>query len=259
MKKIKDQITTDCEPTFEKIKSSEIHFLIKIFDKEEYADAFIHKGEMFCKTLDEFKHLEDVKRGDKHEATVGCYQPDKMEVAINGEVIPRDSLAGPIVIQRNYYDKSNLYCMYAIEIEKYKISYNTEKERKIIFKRINEIFEKKLNLNEEALSLGKFAVVIYQVNDFIDKVSKAIKKEGFDCQYGLIDYYDSNTFHGQFKEDECIFKKRNSYANQNEFRFVFMNSNTSSGTKIIKIGSLKKIAIKTLVKEIGDKVQVKYR
>lgn len=48
---------------------SRIYLLIKIFDKEEHADAFIQNGDMFCKTLGDFKKIEDSDvRGDAYEA-----------------------------------------------------------------------------------------------------------------------------------------------------------------------------------------------
>lgn len=30
--------------------TTRIYLLIKVFDKEEYADAFIQKGDLFCRT-----------------------------------------------------------------------------------------------------------------------------------------------------------------------------------------------------------------
>lgn len=38
---------------------SRIYLLVKIFEREEHADAFLEKGEMFCRTLGDFKKIED--------------------------------------------------------------------------------------------------------------------------------------------------------------------------------------------------------
>lgn len=64
--------------------SSIIYALIKVFDKEEYADAFIKNGELFSRTLGDFKGIEDDEiRGDEYEAVTGNYQPEEVSVTIS--------------------------------------------------------------------------------------------------------------------------------------------------------------------------------
>lgn len=57
---------------------SRIYMLVKVFDKEEYADAFLQHGEMLCRTLGEFKRIE----GDEvtiriHSATRSHSRPPR--------------------------------------------------------------------------------------------------------------------------------------------------------------------------------------
>lgn len=64
--------------------SSKIYLLIKIFENEEHADAFVKKGEMFCKTLGEFKKIEgDGARGDTYEGVTDWHQPDQISLVIS--------------------------------------------------------------------------------------------------------------------------------------------------------------------------------
>jgi hypothetical protein len=81
-----------------------IILLVKVFDKEEYADAFVLTGEMFCKTIGQFKKIEgDGARGDPFEAPSDWHQPDRISLTFSfntpeGEEksFPIEGLAGPV-------------------------------------------------------------------------------------------------------------------------------------------------------------------
>ena len=244
--------------------SSRIYMLIKVFDKEEYADAFIQKGEMFCRTLGGFKKIEDDDvRGDAYEGVTDWLQPDQITLTISYKdndgvehSFPAEGLAGPVVMQNNGYDRLNLYCMYAVKVPEFEESYETEDEKVRVVEKINTMLKERSTLSEEVLSLGEFSVVVYQVEDFIYRVKQAAKSQSLACWNGSIKYYDTDTFHGSFKELEAAFRKRNIYAHQNEYRFAF-GSHEPEGVKTIRVGSLDGIAFKVPTKEINDKVQIK--
>jgi hypothetical protein len=243
---------------------SRIYMLIKVFDKEEYADAFIQKGELFCRTLGDFKNSdEEDRRGDRFEAVTDWHQPDQIKLTITykdndgvEKSFPIEKLAGPLTIQSNGYDGLNLYCMYAVKAQEFEESYETEEERIAIIHKINSMLKERSTLSNEVLLLGEFAVVVYQVEEFIGRVKKAAKDKKFACWNGLIHYYDPDTFHGSFKEHESIFRKRNIYEHQNEYRFAF-GSHEAEGTKVIHVGSLDGIAIKIPTREINEKIELK--
>lgn len=117
--------------------SSRIYMLIKVFDKEEYVDAFIQKGEMFCRTLGDFKKIiDDYVRGDAYEAVTDWHQPDQITLTFSYKdndgvehSFPAEGLGGPVVMQNNGYDFLNLYCMYAVKVPEFEESYETEDER----------------------------------------------------------------------------------------------------------------------------------
>jgi hypothetical protein len=242
-----------------------IYMLIKIFDKEEYADAFIQKGELFCKTLGEFKKIDvEDGRGDRFEAVTDWHQPDQIKLTITykdndgiEKSFPIEKLAGPLTIQNNGYDRLNLYCMYAVKAPEFEESYETEEERVAIVEKINSMLKERSTLSDEVLSLGEFAVVVYQVEEFISRVKSAAQEKNFACWNGLIGYYDPDKFHGSFKEHESIFRKRIIYEHQNEYRFAF-GSHEAEGTKVMHIGSLDGIAIKVPTREINEKIQLKF-
>ena len=244
--------------------TKKIVLLVKVFDKEEYADAFIQTGEMFCKTIGQFKRIEDdVARGDQFEAPSDWYQPDRISLTFSfktpdGEEksSPTVGLAGPLVMQRTGHDRLNAFCMYAVTVPDFEESYETEEERLRVVEKINSMLKVHATLGEEMFSLGEHAVLIIKAADFIDKVSKAAKSEGYSSWRGLVDYFDPETFHGSFGEVESVFKKRNIYSYQKEFRFVF-NSSKSEGAKTLLAGTLDGIALKLKTGEINSKLELK--
>lgn len=241
-----------------------IYLLIKFFDKEEYADAFIEKGELYCRTLGDFKKIdEEDGRGDKFEAVTDWHQPDQIKLTITytdndgvEKTIPIEKLAGPLTIQYNGYDRLNLYCMYAVEVPEFEESYEAEEERLAIVEKINRMLKEKSTLSDEVLSLGEFAVVVFQVEDFIGRVKKAAQEKHFACWNGLIRYYDPNTFHGSFQELESVFRKRNIYEHQHEYRFAF-GSHEAEGVKVLHLGALDGIAVKAPTRDINGLIQLK--
>ena len=241
-----------------------IALLVKVFDKEEYADAFIQTGEMFCKTIGQFKRIEgDVARGDQFEAPSDWHQPDRISLTISfktpdGEEksFPIEGLAGPLVMQSTAHDRLNAFCMYAVTVPDFEESYETEEERLRVVEKINSMLKIHATLGEEMLSLGEHAVLIIKVADFIDKVSKAAKSEGYSSWRGLVDYFDPETFHGSFGVVESVFKKRNIYSYQKEFRFFF-DSSKPEGEKTLHVGPLDGIAFKLKTSEINSKFDMK--
>ena len=238
-----------------------IHVLIKVFDKEEYADAFIKKGEMFCRTLGEFKKIEnDDQRGDIHEGVTAWLQPDKTKITISHKYsggaehsFPVQGLACPVTMQPHEYDQWNLYCMYAVKFPELNVSHETEEERlRFIEEKTREV-EESLSLSKEMLALGEFAVLIYRIDCFIDKVKQAAKVRNLDWYRGRVEYYDPDTFHGIFDRDEAIFRKKNIYEHQKEYRLAF-DSHGLHDVKFIHVGSLDGIAVKIPTKEINGRL-----
>lgn len=219
---------------------------------------------MYCRTLGDFKRIEDDEaRGDIYEAVTDWHQPEKISITISykdGEgtehSFPLKDLAGPVVMQNSGYDRFNLYCMYAVKVPEFEESYETEEERVCIVEKINTMLKEKTTLSDEAISLGEFAVVVYKVEDFISKVKEASEEQNLICWNGAIKYYDPHTFHGSFKGLEAVFRKRNIYEHQNEYRFAF-GSHGPEGNKTISVGSLEGIAFKVPTKSINEMVQIK--
>lgn len=242
--------------------TKEVMILIKVFDSERHADAFFSKGEMYCRKVGYFKRIEgDAARGDKFEGVAGWYQPDLISAEIkirtpNGEVESHQlDLAAPLIMQHAAVDRFNAYCMYSITRPNFNETYRTEDERLRAVDKINSILNEHAKLGEKMLSLGEYAVVVFNVEKFIEKVAATAIREGFKCYRSLVDYFEPDTFHGSFGEIESIFKKRDMYSYQKEFRFAF-DSVELEGEKTLYVGSLDGIAFRIPTREIDKRMKL---
>jgi hypothetical protein len=244
---------------------SKIYLLLKIFDREENADAFLNRGEMYCRTLGDFKKIEgDDARGDVHEGAGMWHQPDKISSfvltykdseGIEKTIELKDGLAGPLIAGMSWLENLNLYCMYAVQIANFEENYDTEAERSRAIARINQSIKKQTTISDEVYSFGEYAVVIYNVPEFVSKVNQTARRIGVKCESRRVQYFDPDTFHGSFEEIEAAFHKRNTYSHQNEYRFAFMQDKPRGALKIC-VGDLTGVAVKIPARDINSTFKI---
>lgn len=246
-----------------KIMKSRTYAFIKIFDKEEYADAFLQHGVMRCGTLGEFKGIGDEDRGDKYEGVMHWNQPDQITLKITykdedgvEKTLPITELAGPVIMQDGSFDRLNLYCIYALKIPEFVETYETEEERVASIKKTNAMLAQCCVFSDEVLRLGRFAVVVYQVVDFINAVTRAAAHEKLAYAHGHVGYFDPDTFNGSFEGVVGAFRKRKTYEHQSEYRFCFQ-SQDEAGVRFLRLGSLAGMAFKTSTGKLNEMFQIK--
>lgn len=226
-----------------------IYCLIKIYPREEYAKALVNSGEMYCRTLKEFKEMDDGNdRGDRFEGASNWFQAKDVRMSFtvknkNDEVlntidIEEPDLAGPTVLQPAGFDGFNLFCMYAIFIEDFEETYSTEDEKKLLKEKINRSIAEQIKMDPLCQELGDHAVVIYKVGKFIEKVVSHAKNNGMKLCHRPVEYFDPERFSGSFNGVEAIFRKREAYKHQNEFRFAFETNSKTQETIKIRVGPL---------------------
>lgn len=251
------------------IMANKIYMLIKVFEKEEYADKFLNNGEMYCQLLSSFKKIEDgYIRGDKHEGVIGWHQPENVKITFgivdeldkkSEFTINPEEVIGPITINDSLVDSQNIYCMYSFVIDD-EISFSYDEnnlEEKIAAKnKLTDYFNEKIIKIADAASFGDYAVVIYDVKKFIDKVDSYAKKNTRRYNRGLVQYFDPLKFNGFFSAKDAPFRKSNIYSSQSEYRFSFYFESEPTA-KNIKIGSLKKIAQKIRITHVPKMVSFK--
>lgn len=229
--------------------SSTIFFFVKVFDKKEYAEDFI-KGKLYSNRLSFFRKYEEensANRGDKHEGVVGWYQPDQIRLEINGRIIT--DLSGPVMTQMNWHDNLNVFCIYA----------GHSGEFDDISEETIEDFKKQISIPEECENLGEYAVIVTNVTKFIERVKAAVSYNNYGLNAGLVEYYDPISFNGSFSDIESIFRKRDEYKHQKEYRFSFDTGVAGNDPLILNIGDISDITMQCKVSDINAQLEVKLR
>ena len=213
---------------------SVIFFLVKFFDSEAYAQDFV-EGKIYANTLATFKALEGIDgsgRADRHEGTIAWLQPGQGRAEINGMDITND-LAGPMQLQRSWLDHLNVFCLHAAHNGNLDIA-------KVSNENIEEL-RRQLTIPDECFALGRLAVVVTDVPEFIGRIEAAAKDKGYRMARGLVRYYAPELFHGNFRDVESVFHKQDRHSYQREFRFVFDRRLVSAAPMTLEIGDISDI------------------
>lgn len=227
--------------------SRTIFFFVKVFDSQKYVEDFI-KGNLFANRLSYFKKFEEdegANRGDKHEGVVSWHQPDQIRLEINGRVIT--DLAGPVMTQMNWHNHLNVFCIYA--------AHSGDFEG--ISEEILDAFKEQVAIPEDCQKLGKYAVIVTNVSVFLERVKKAVNAKNYCLNAGLVEYYDPSSFHGSFSEVESIFRKRDEYKHQKEYRFAFDTCIEGDNPLILSIGDISDITMQCEVSDINICLEIK--
>lgn len=211
-------------------------FLVKFIDNASYAEQLLD-GRVFASRLATFIRVEDndtsSARQDRNEATVAFHQPDRIDLEINGRNMTSD-LAGPLQIQSDSLSFLNVFCVYAAQID--------DIESNQIPIEDSEEFRTRLAVPSSCFSLGKHAIVIMNVPEFIQRLGESASSSGYKMWYGRVNYYDPAHFHGNFFGIDGAFWKQQNYSYQCEFRFVFDTHTCEDTALILNIGDIRDIA-----------------
>ena len=232
-----------------------IFFFVKFFKNEQYAKDFIG-GKVFANRLSYFKRIEgneDFNRTDKHEGVIGWFQPGRGRFEINGMDITGD-LAGPVEMQRKWLDDLNVFCVYAAHSGDLDLG-NLSTEN-------IDAFRSQLEIPDDCLKLGKFAVVVKDVAGFISRVETSVKSENYRVFRGFVKYYNPESFHGNFSDGEAIFRKRDEHKHQQEYRFVIDTLIKGTNPVTLNIGDIRDITMRFNSADInkdflGGKIELK--
>jgi hypothetical protein len=148
-----------------------------------------------------FADLEnDAVRGDRFEDTDRIHQPKDVKVITitdnaTGRVItinPED-MRGPLSIRLSERSPCNLFCMFSV----------------------TEAVDGP-SVDERNFAFGDSFLIVLNTQEFVDRIYRAAKSSGFRCTYGLVEYYDADTYSGKTGP----FRKPSFFAYQREFRFA---------------------------------------
>ena len=236
-----------------------IHFLVKVFSEEAYADKFL-RGEMYANRLSWFKRLEGSDgRGDEYEAA-SMLRPDGLIIRlearnvetgkVQGVTVPADDLAAPPILQPEHFDHINLFCMYAAHSGGF---------HQVSDDNIEEL-RRQLEIPGDCLKLGRHAVAITNRAEFVRRVKMGAQREGYGLHCGLVKYYDPEVGTPLAPLDiRTIFTKREKYAYQKEFRFAIDTGTTGCEPITLDIGAIDDIATRLDTADINRQLSIGFR
>jgi hypothetical protein len=213
-----------------------IFFFIKVFSDARYADAFLDGG-LYFNRLSYFKGLEDGvdhTRGDPHEGVIEWRQPDQVKLSISyGDELSFEigKLAGPLQVQATGLNDAHIFCVYAAQSD-HLIDVKMDGD---------QVIGGRLNVPADLARFGEHVVLVH-ADPFIKRVASAIKARNHWGTAGLVDYYDPDTFNGEFTTKEALLRKRKEFAYQSEYRFAFHSGTSGTDAWTLDVGSLRDIA-----------------
>ena len=240
-----------------------IPFLVKVFDQEQYAQAFM-KGEIYADALSHFREIEDEARQDDREGallfgtrdlTLSLWPEDtSLRAEIGALQARREDLAEPLAMFPNNYKRFNLFCMYAKKV-------NESDLPKIDADHLHEL-KKMFQVPVASLAkFGKHAVVVNRPKVFVERVKLVATKSGYQFGYGLVDYNDPDESWPVLDplDPKGIFVKRARYAPESEYRMVFGRQLYSTEPITLQVGNISDVAYRADVSTINDGIEVEIR
>ena len=221
-----------------------IHFLMKIYAEKQHADSF-RSGELYANRLSWFREIEDTEgRGDEYEGAA-LLQRDNLVIHMTatnketGEIlsegtITKDDLAAPPVVQLARFDDLNLFCMYAGHSNDFQPKTDDALQE----------LKKHIEIPDHCLQLGRYAVLIRDAPEFFKRVQAAVDRQGYKHCGGLVEYYDPEI--GTPIEQlslKSVFRKRDGFADQREYRLVINTGTTGVEAIILNIGDITDITM----------------
>jgi hypothetical protein len=161
------------------------------------------------------KMEDDCIRGDKFEGTTHIHQPKNItqmtieDAHCHKITLYPSNFVGSLRVKTSDRPSYNIYCMFSmIDI-------------------VDGPF-----VDEQNYKFGDTFIIVLRSATFIERVCAKAAERGFQCTYGLVEYYDEKTHDGETGP----FLKPSRFAYQNEFRFAISPGDTKP--IYLKVGSL---------------------
>ncbi|NRB26008.1 hypothetical protein [Shewanella sp.] len=211
-----------------------IGFFLKIFENEKYMNDFLD-GKIYMNRISYFRGIEgdqEDNRADSKEALCALWQTNDVVVEVNGRKIT--DFAAPIESVQHHSKYLHLFCLFAGAI--------SESNFLNPHANISDI-QNDLSVPEKCAVLGEHYVVIHNAQKFIDRMVETVKKKGYgnNAQAGMVEYYDFETFTGEFGNRSAFFK-RDQFLHQKEYRFVIDTETEGTEPLVLDIGDIRDIA-----------------
>ena len=201
--------------------------------EDEFIDSLQKKGHIYCNTIKYFRSIEDNGiRGDKNEGKAFLKQVKDVEILIKGKPVAKSEKA------QIYFDHpediGNVFCLYGVQSSL--IDPTTKSLQKV-------------EIEKNSKDFGKSALLIHHPEEFLNRISKKLKKKSKEFNFSPVNYFDPKTYEGELSP----FYKSNIYEYQNEVR-LWIPNNIEEPYEFF-IGDISDISYKIPVSDL-DKIEV---
>lgn len=202
------------------------HFSLFIkFGEKKWMKKLFEEGELFLNTVNHYATVENNEIGDTWEDVEQVYQIKNFKLEIGDHTVLTAPSGNCQIHNPNI--RQNLYCLWSM---------SDEYVLKNINKEDNSVIINTSNYNGFVDKGVVCSVVITNLDEFIKRVERELKRNNLKYQMGRVSYYDENTYKGLVTP----FMKRKKYEEQNEFRIVV--DYPQNKPLIIQIGKMSDIA-----------------
>ena len=219
--------------------------LMKILSCAERAEQFLD-GQLYCNTISFLR-----EQFDEYEGTVpltGTLRIDDLE-------IPKEDLAEPPLLMPNLVSDLNVFCMFCWASPKVG-------DGKILFDPESQLG----SIRNLVQTFGEHTVVVRNVTEFFRRADKALEhpcNEVLGANRGIVDYVEPGT--GEVPPTtlpgflKTGLRKRKSFANEKEYRFVYWTGRRPAGPFILQIGDIRDIAFRIKTQEVYEQAEMNGR
>ena len=225
-------------------------FLTRVFEEKEHAMEFL-RGKVRAGTLLSYQETEDDLRSDPMEGVFDSGQFDGLKVTLqasNGQTYTLSHETGErMKLPLPWAGRFNVLCTTASYVDT---------EWVVPAERYDEVIDRYVRIPEAVTKLGDFAVWIHQPHEFVERVKAAADKLGVPMNCGFVDYGTHPMPRLGLKDVGMIFRKREQYKYDREFRFSFESPQNVEEPLVLNVGDLNDIAKLFRTREFNSQLSI---
>ena len=122
--------------------------------------------------------------------------------------------------------------------------------------RYDEVIDRYVRIPEAVMRFGDFAVWIHQPHEFVERVKAAADTLGVPMDCAFVAYGRHPMPDHGMRDVALIFRKRNQYKYEREFRLAFESPQKVGGPLTLDVGDLNDIAKLFRTREINDQLTI---
>ena len=225
-------------------------FLTRVFEEEEHATDFL-RGQVRAGMLRTYRKLEDESRNDPMEGVFDSSQFEGLKITLNTPSGYSHTLShetGERMTQQiGWAERFNVLCTTASYVDTEWVAPD---------ERYDEVIDRYVRIPEAVMRFGDFAVCIHQPHEFVERVKAAADKVGVRMDCAFVAYGRHPMPDHGMRDVALIFRKREQYKYEREFRFAFESTQKVEGLLILEVGDLSDIAKLFRTREFNDQLTI---